>query len=116
MAGSVDNYYWDIDNVTELCASGCYAAVQFWNEDVSNRCVYDSLVAYNKNVPAASVTGRYTDGMNIACLTNQKYRPTTTWGPEIIADLGIPVPPLTRTPLSVSLKGLDRKRFCQARL
>ena len=72
MAGSVDNYYWDIDNVTELCSSDCYAAVQFWDEDVSNRCVYDNLVAYSKVVPAASVSGRYNDGMNIACLTNQK--------------------------------------------
>jgi hypothetical protein len=73
MAGSVDNYYWETDNVTELCSSDCYAAVHFWDEDVSNRCVYDSLIAYNKLVPAASVTGRYNDGMNIACLTNQKY-------------------------------------------
>lgn len=72
MAGSVDNYYWELDNITQLCTYDCFGAVQVWEDDVSNRCVYDNLIAYNKVVPAGSVSGRYYDGMNIACLTNQK--------------------------------------------
>jgi hypothetical protein len=72
MVGTVDNYYWEQDNLTTLCTAECFAAVQDWNDDVNTNCYYDSLVAYNKVVDAASVAGRTLDGMNIACLSNQK--------------------------------------------
>lgn len=72
MANTVDNYFWELDNVTDLCTSACFEAVDTWNNDVHIRCAYDSLVAYGKAVPATSVAGRYSDGFHIACLTNQK--------------------------------------------
>lgn len=72
MAGSVDNYYWEEDNLTALCTRECYNSVQDWNSDVGINCYYDELVAYNMLVPATSVSGRIADGMDIACLTNQK--------------------------------------------
>ncbi|KAL8836527.1 MAG: hypothetical protein Q9170_002882 [Blastenia crenularia] len=71
MANTVDNYYWELDNVTDLCKNDCFNAVDTWNDDVQTRCALDEIVAYGKVVPAASISGRYFDGFNIACLTNQ---------------------------------------------
>jgi hypothetical protein len=31
-------------------------------------CLTDTLVVYGKAVPADTVAGRYTDGLNVACL------------------------------------------------
>ena len=72
MANTVDSYLWSLDYVTDLCTLACYEAVGSWNEDVQNRCVLDSLVAYGKSVPASSVAGRLVDGLNIACLSSGK--------------------------------------------
>jgi hypothetical protein len=72
MASSVDNYWWLSDNLTNLCTDACFEAVQDWNDDVANRCVFDSIVAYNKVVDAGSVAGRFYDGFQIACLTSGK--------------------------------------------
>lgn len=72
MAGSVDNYWWEVDNLTQLCTNDCWSSVQAWDANVFLNCQDDNLVAYGKIVPASDVTGRYNDGMNIACLTNQK--------------------------------------------
>lgn len=72
MTSTVDNYFWTSDNLTALCTRDCFAAANGWNSDVQNRCAGDTLVAYNKVVPADSVAGRYLDGIQIACLTNGK--------------------------------------------
>jgi hypothetical protein len=72
MAQTVENYWWETDNLTTLCSPGCFAAVQDWDADVQARCYYDTLVAYNKIVPAASVSGRYSNGVQFACLTSGK--------------------------------------------
>lgn len=72
MSNTVDNYFWELDNVTDLCTGTCYEAVDAWRDDVQIRCALDSLAAYGKAVPAYSVAGRYAEGLNIACLTNQK--------------------------------------------
>lgn len=69
----MDNYWWELDNLTQLCNGECFNAVLAWDADVFGRCQDDSLVAYSKIVPASDVTGRYNEGLNIACLTNQKY-------------------------------------------
>ena len=72
MAGTVDNFYWELDNVTNLCTPGCFQAVDTWTDDVSTRCAFDSIAVYGKIVPAESVAGRYSEGFSVACLTNQK--------------------------------------------
>ena len=72
MAGSVDNYYWGADNLTELCTNDCMFAVDAWNTNVEARCFYDEIASYNKLVPAASVSDRFSDGLHIACITNRK--------------------------------------------
>ncbi|KAK4210757.1 carbohydrate-binding module family 50 protein [Rhypophila decipiens] len=70
MAGDVDNYWWEQDNMTDLCTYGCFNSVQSWFVDVETRCAGDSLVSFGKQVPAESVAGRYYDGIQVACLTN----------------------------------------------
>lgn len=72
MTSTVDNYRWASDNLTTLCTRDCFAAADDWNIDVQTRCDGDTLVAYNKIVPADSVAGRFLDGVQIACLTNGK--------------------------------------------
>ena len=72
MANTVDNFYWELDNVTDLCTASCFNEVDAWHDDVQTRCALDSVVAYGKAVPAASVSGRFSEGFYIACLTNQK--------------------------------------------
>ena len=72
MTSTVDNYFWEADNLTTLCTRECFAAADEWNIDVQNKCDGDFLVAYNKLVPAYSIAGRYFDGVQIACLTNGK--------------------------------------------
>lgn len=72
MVNSVDTYLWSEENVTDLCTSSCFEAAKSWNDDVQSSCFYDSLVAYDKIVPASSVAGRFSAGLNIACLTSGK--------------------------------------------
>ena len=72
MANTVDNFYWELENVTDLCTYDCFNALDSWDDDVQTRCALDSIVAYGKIVPAASVSGRFSEGFHIACLTNQK--------------------------------------------
>lgn len=72
MAQDVDNYWWEVDNVTDLCTRSCLMAVEYWDIDVQARCYYDTLTAYNKVVPASSVSGRYSDGFHYACVTSGK--------------------------------------------
>lgn len=69
MAGTVDNYLWDIDNVTALCTQPCLASAQSWYESVDSSCANDVLTFAGKQVPAVTVPGRTLDGLNIACLT-----------------------------------------------
>ncbi|KUI67451.1 hypothetical protein VM1G_02901 [Cytospora mali] len=70
MTSDVDNYWWEEDNVTTLCTTECWSAVDGWDQDVQARCDDQTLVAYGKLVPADSVSGRYYDGLHMACLTN----------------------------------------------
>lgn len=70
MTSDVDNYWWEEDNVTTLCTTQCWSAVDAWDQDVQARCDDQTLVAYGKLVPADSVSGRYYDGLHMACLTN----------------------------------------------
>lgn len=69
MAGSVDNYLWDIDNVTALCTTECQASTSTWFTSVSNQCANDLINVNGRFVPPITIPGRTLDGMNIACLT-----------------------------------------------
>ena len=68
MAGSVDDYLWDIDNVTALCTSDCLSSVSKWFTDVSGQCSNDVINVNGRLVPPLTISERVVDGMNIACL------------------------------------------------
>ena len=80
MAGTVDNYLWDIDNVTALCTANCLSSASSWFSNVNDHCANDVLNVNGRLVPPNSIPGRIVDGMNIACLT-----PST----DVLLDPGI---------------------------
>ena len=67
-ANSVDSYWWSETNVTDLCTLECTRSAGEWNADIQRRCDGQSIAVYGKLVEVDSVSGRYYDGLNIACL------------------------------------------------
>lgn len=70
MSNTVDSYLWTTDNVTDLCTIACISSTANWWSDVQERCAMDTIAAYGKMIPAESIAGRFSDGLNIACLTS----------------------------------------------
>jgi hypothetical protein len=68
MVGSLDNYWWEDDNITALCSSDCPYESDQWAQDVENTCWDETISAYGKLIPASSIAGRFNDGMRIACI------------------------------------------------
>ena len=68
MSNTVDSYLWTSDNITDLCTAACIASTANWWSDVQDRCAMDTIAAYGKMIPAESIAGRFSDGLNIACL------------------------------------------------
>ena len=68
MSNTVDSYLWTIENVTDLCTPACIASTAKWWSDVQTRCAAESIAAYGKMVPVETITGRFFDGLGIACL------------------------------------------------
>ena len=69
MAGQVDLYHWEQDNLTDLCTPSCLASSSDWAENVYNVCDGQSVTTDSKMVPADGVALRYSDGISLACLT-----------------------------------------------
>ena len=93
MAGSVDNYLWDIDNVTTLCTPDCLSSALIWFTEVTSSCANDAINVNGRLIPPLTIPGRVLDGMNIACLT-----PDT----NVLIDPGVNGSALTSTLLSES--------------
>ena len=72
MSNTVDSYLWTIDNVTDLCTPACIASTAKWWSDVQTRCPAENIAAYGKMVPAETITGRFFDGLSVACLQSGK--------------------------------------------
>lgn len=68
MSNTVDSYFWTSDNVTDLCTAACIASTANWWSDVQDRCAMDTIAAYGKMIPAESIVGRFSGGLNITCL------------------------------------------------
>lgn len=93
MAGSVDNYLWDIDNVTALCTPDCLSSASTWFTDVSGHCANDVINVNSRLVPPITIPGRVVDGMNIACLASNT---------NVLMDPGVNGSAFTSTLLSES--------------
>ena len=65
---TVDDHWWEVSNLTTLCTANCTQSAQAWRSSVQQACIDDDLIIYSKLVPAASVAGRFTEGLSIACL------------------------------------------------
>ena len=58
---------WSENNVTTLCTPACAQSVQLWNKDVQQRCIDETIIVFGKAAPADSISGRYSEGLKIAC-------------------------------------------------
>ncbi|KAK3692974.1 hypothetical protein B0T22DRAFT_532340 [Podospora appendiculata] len=72
MAVEYDKYWWEMDNITDLCGSTCQQEAGIWYSDVMSYCSGDWLKAAGSWIPADSVAGRYADGVNTLCLWSYK--------------------------------------------
>ncbi|GIK01364.1 hypothetical protein Aspvir_005398 [Aspergillus viridinutans] len=68
LAAEVDRYWWEDDNVAALCSGNCSVAAKYWDLNVAGACDEQYLPVYGKMIPVSSVSGRYVDGLNLACL------------------------------------------------
>ncbi|OCL06228.1 carbohydrate-binding module family 50 protein [Glonium stellatum] len=71
MIGSLDNYWWEDDNLTDICGGNCSDAAAAWSLDIADACDGQYLSAYGKLVPATSISDRFVDGMNVGCLGSE---------------------------------------------
>lgn len=70
MAGQVDLYYWEQENITDLCTPSCLASSSDWLGNIYDTCDGQTITVDSKLVPAESVAIRYSDGIGLACLTD----------------------------------------------
>ncbi|KAK3333069.1 hypothetical protein B0T19DRAFT_458160 [Cercophora scortea] len=68
MAVEYDKYWWEMDNITDLCGSTCQEEAGIWYSDVMSYCSGQWIPAAGSWIPADSVAGRYADGVNTLCL------------------------------------------------
>lgn len=68
MVVNLDMFWWEQDNITDLCIGNCSSAATLWAADVESACDGEYMSAYGKLIPADSVAGRFVDGLNMACL------------------------------------------------
>lgn len=61
---------WEDDNVTALCTDNCTAQVADWDFNVAYDCYGQTLSVGGRLVPADTISGRYLDGVNMACLSD----------------------------------------------
>lgn len=65
---TVDDHWWEMDNLTTLCTADCTSSASTWRSNAQLACVDDDINVQGKQVPAASVAGRFAEGLGIACL------------------------------------------------
>ncbi|KAL8831398.1 MAG: hypothetical protein Q9170_005312 [Blastenia crenularia] len=70
MSGQVDLYYWEQDNLTDLCTDSCIGSASNWLQGVYDACSGQTMNIASKMVPTESVAIRYSDGIGLACLTD----------------------------------------------
>ncbi|CZT06464.1 uncharacterized protein RAG0_12165 [Rhynchosporium agropyri] len=68
----VDDTYWSEQDVAALCVPECTASARVWTQDVALACSADWLVVGDRAVPADTLSLRFTEGIEIACLRDTK--------------------------------------------
>ncbi|KAH3941458.1 hypothetical protein HBI56_198660 [Parastagonospora nodorum] len=79
MVVNYDMFWWEQDNITDLCLGNCSVAAALWYNDVVSVCKGQWLNSYGKWIPADSVAGRYVDGIKTACLYSNSLGDDTAW-------------------------------------
>lgn len=64
----VDSIYWAQENVTKLCTAGCISEASLWKESVNEDCNDEFLKVGDRIVPAESLSSRFTEGLEMACM------------------------------------------------
>ncbi|KAK2014359.1 hypothetical protein LZ32DRAFT_603389 [Colletotrichum eremochloae] len=64
----VDSIYWTSDNTTQLCTTGCLESSRQWREDVAESCEGEFLRSGDRLVEADTLSTRFAEGLEIACL------------------------------------------------
>lgn len=64
----VDQVYWELEDVTALCTSQCMTLIKRWKTQVEAACANDWIRSGQRFVPAATLSQRVADGLNMACL------------------------------------------------
>ncbi|KAI2635310.1 hypothetical protein GGS21DRAFT_489973 [Xylaria nigripes] len=83
MTQSLENYWWTDDNLTAICSranentTSCAVAVGRWNGNSAAACDEQYFTAYGRLLPIWSVTERFRDSLNFACL--ESWSDNFTW-------------------------------------
>lgn len=67
-SGSIDDFWWQDDNITTFCSSDCSSEIVEWDGNVHFQCSDDFLTIGSRLIPADAITGRFREGAKIACL------------------------------------------------
>ncbi|KAF2130204.1 carbohydrate-binding module family 50 protein [Dothidotthia symphoricarpi CBS 119687] len=63
-----DQIYWELEDVTTLCTSSCVSSAETWRQSVETACANDHLRSGERYVPADTLSGRFSEGLNMACM------------------------------------------------
>ncbi|OAA74234.1 LysM domain-containing protein [Cordyceps fumosorosea ARSEF 2679] len=69
---NVDRLHWEEPDVAGLCTKDCTAGAARWRTDVKAACADQYVRSGDRYVPADTLSGRFTDGLNVACAQSSK--------------------------------------------
>ncbi|KAF2219279.1 hypothetical protein BDZ85DRAFT_304804 [Elsinoe ampelina] len=65
---AVDDVWWSVENTSTLCTEQCKNDTQVWIAGVEDACFDQDIHAAGRIVPVETVSSRYVEGFNIACM------------------------------------------------
>ncbi|CZR67061.1 uncharacterized protein PAC_16960 [Phialocephala subalpina] len=105
MTINFDNYWWEDDNLTDLCLGNCTYEAQQWDSDVTQACADQWITAYGRLIPADSISGRYVDSMSTACLGSTEDERWCLSSSQNWTGSDVIYPDCTKTPTDPSCSG-----------
>ncbi|KAI0206818.1 LysM domain-containing protein [Astrocystis sublimbata] len=64
----VDQVYWEGADVATICTPSCISSAADWKLQVESACMDDYLRSGERYVPADTLSGRFVEGLNMACI------------------------------------------------